>query len=265
MHLDALGSGPDLVEYVIEMLCEQGFFVVIHCRKCYEKWQAVSVDQGELGGMPEPAVLRLHASDGQVLVTWGPALVYRYEAEDLGMRNLAIVALTDAGRRVDEVAAVFGLTATYVSILRGKARRHGSTGGGGRPPGRPPTAQGRPAGPARGGGGWPAAAAVQPSSVTARWPRPGRGPGRGGPSRRSVNAWGVLARWSAFCSPGWARPPCRMGCPLPAALSMSPRSPSRTTRKRGRPTCPWWPNRWLRPWGRPRSGLVPTDAGTPVR
>ena len=87
--------------------------------------------------MPEPAVLRLHASDGQVLVTWGRTLVYRYEAEDLGMRNLAIVALTDAGRRVDEVAAVFGLTATYVSILRGKARRHGSAGLVGRRRGRP--------------------------------------------------------------------------------------------------------------------------------
>src|SRR5665647_304297 len=87
--------------------------------------------------MPEPAVLQLHTSDGQVLVTWGRTLVYRYEAEDLGMRNLAIVALTDAGRRVDEVAAVFGLTATYVSILRGKARRHGSTGLVGRRRGRP--------------------------------------------------------------------------------------------------------------------------------
>lgn len=87
--------------------------------------------------MPQPAVLRLHASDGQVLVTWGRTLVYRYEAEDLGMRNLAIVALTDAGRRVDEVAAVFGLTATYVSILRGKARRHGSMGLVGRRRGRP--------------------------------------------------------------------------------------------------------------------------------
>jgi hypothetical protein len=86
------------------------------------------MDQGELEGMPEPAVLRLHTSDGQVLVTWGRVLVYRYEAEDLGMRNLAIVALTDAGRRVDEVAAVFGLTATYVSILRGRARTHGSVG-----------------------------------------------------------------------------------------------------------------------------------------
>ena len=39
-------------------------------------------------------------------------MVYRYEADDIGMGNLAIVALTDAGRRVDEVAAVFGLTAT---------------------------------------------------------------------------------------------------------------------------------------------------------
>src|SRR5674476_684241 len=84
--------------------------------------------QGELEGMPEPEVLCLNASDGQVLVTWGRTLVYRYDAEDLGMRNLAIVALTDAGRRVDEVAAVFGLTATYVSMLRGRARLKGSAG-----------------------------------------------------------------------------------------------------------------------------------------
>src|SRR5450759_4249853 len=86
------------------------------------------MDQGELEGMPEPAVLRLHTSAGQVLVTWGRTLVYRYDAEDIGMRNLVIVALTDAGRRVDEVARVFGLTATYVSILRGRAKRDGSAG-----------------------------------------------------------------------------------------------------------------------------------------
>jgi hypothetical protein len=78
--------------------------------------------------MPEPAVLRLATSDGQVLVTWGHALVYRYEVQDLGMRNLAIVALTDAGRRIDEVARVFDLTATYVSMLRGRARLKGSAG-----------------------------------------------------------------------------------------------------------------------------------------
>ena len=81
-----------------------------------------------LEGMPEPEVLRLHTSDGQVLVTCGRSLFYRYDALDTGMRNLAIVALTDAGRRVDEVAAVFGLTATYVSILRGRARASGSAG-----------------------------------------------------------------------------------------------------------------------------------------
>ena len=84
--------------------------------------------QGVLEGMPEPGVLRLHASDEQVVVTCGRSVLYRYEAGDTGMRNLAIVALTDAGRRVDEVAAVFGLTATYVSILRGRARTDGSSG-----------------------------------------------------------------------------------------------------------------------------------------
>jgi len=73
-------------------------------------------------------MLRLHVSDGQVWVTWGRSVLYRYDADDTGMRNLAIVALTDAGRRVDEVAAVFGLTATYVSILRGRARADGSAG-----------------------------------------------------------------------------------------------------------------------------------------
>ena len=84
------------------------------------------MDQTTLEGMPEPAMLRLHASDGHVLVTCGRSLLYRYDAGDTGMRNLAIVALTDAGRRVDEVAAVFGLSATYVSILRGRARADGS-------------------------------------------------------------------------------------------------------------------------------------------
>lgn len=78
--------------------------------------------------MPEPGVLRRMVEAGQCVVVFGRAVVYRYDVADLGMRNLAIVALTDAGRRVDEVAAVFGLTATYVSILRGRAGRQGSAG-----------------------------------------------------------------------------------------------------------------------------------------
>jgi hypothetical protein len=39
-----------------------------------------------------------------------------FDVEDIGMRDPAIVALTDAGRRVDDVAAPFGLTATCVSV-----------------------------------------------------------------------------------------------------------------------------------------------------
>ncbi len=86
------------------------------------------MSQAEFEGMPQPGVLALGTCDGQVLVTCGRALLYRYDVVDTGMRNLAIVALTDAGRRVDEVARVFGLTATYVSMLRGRARQDGSAG-----------------------------------------------------------------------------------------------------------------------------------------
>ncbi len=87
-----------------------------------------SVDQDEFQGMPEPSRLCLQVADGQTLVTFERSVLYRYDRDDTGMRNLAIVALTDAGRRVDEVAAVFGLTATYVSMLRGRARTDGSVG-----------------------------------------------------------------------------------------------------------------------------------------
>ncbi len=86
------------------------------------------MSQGALEGMPEPAELGLHVLGGQVLITCGHTLLYRYEAGDTGMRNLAIVALTDAGQRVDVVAAMFELSATYVSILRGRARAQGSAG-----------------------------------------------------------------------------------------------------------------------------------------
>ena len=86
------------------------------------------MDQVEFQGMPEPSRLCLQVADGQTLVTFERSVLYRYDRDDTGMRNLAIVALTDAGRRVDEVAAVFGLTATYVSMLRGRARTDGSVG-----------------------------------------------------------------------------------------------------------------------------------------
>jgi len=100
------------------------------------------VDQVELEGMPDRSDLRLLISDGQCLVTFGRVLVYRYDSDDIGMRNLAIVALTDAKQPVKVVAAAFGLTATYVSILRSRARAEGSAGLV-RRLGRPPKLSGR--------------------------------------------------------------------------------------------------------------------------
>ncbi len=40
--------------------------------------------QVEFDGMPEPGVLRLQVADGQVLVTLGRVLVYRYDSDDSG-------------------------------------------------------------------------------------------------------------------------------------------------------------------------------------
>lgn len=117
------------------------------------------MDQAELSGMPERAVLRRLVSDGQCLVTVGQTLVYRYDVDDLGMRNLAIVALTDARQPVNTVAAVFGLTATYVSILRSRARAQGSAGLV-RPMGRPPKLSARQVTQAR---DWSAAGRTQQS------------------------------------------------------------------------------------------------------
>jgi len=65
--------------------------------------------------MPGPAVLRR-------VVCAGRSVVCYFDVADTGMRNLAAVALTDAGRSVTEVAAVFGVTATYVSMLRARAQ-----------------------------------------------------------------------------------------------------------------------------------------------
>src|SRR5450759_1201903 len=85
--------------------CDQGFFFASCHRKSVEMWWSTGVDHAELDGMPEPVVLALVVCDGRCLVSVGRSLVYRFDVDDIGMRNLAIVALTDAGRRVDEVAA----------------------------------------------------------------------------------------------------------------------------------------------------------------
>jgi len=55
------------------------------------------VEQARFEGMPEPGVLRLMVSEGRCVVTFGRTVLYRYGEADIGMRNLAIVAITDAG------------------------------------------------------------------------------------------------------------------------------------------------------------------------
>jgi len=88
-------------------------------------YEAVAV---ELAGMPEVASLRRVSLGGETIVSFGSRLVFRYQDDDTAMRNLAIVALTDAGLQGLEVARVFGLSAPYISRIRGEARRSGARG-----------------------------------------------------------------------------------------------------------------------------------------
>jgi len=78
--------------------------------------------------MPEPYALERFVAGGETFITRGPHLVWRFDSDDVGMRNLAVVALTDAGHAGTEVAACFAITAVYVSMLRGRARSSGSAG-----------------------------------------------------------------------------------------------------------------------------------------
>jgi transposase len=84
--------------------------------------------QALMSGMPDPSDLRLAVHGGQTVVTVGSAVVASYEPHDTGMRNMAVVMLTQLGFSGVAVAKVFGLTPEYVSELRGNARRHGSAG-----------------------------------------------------------------------------------------------------------------------------------------
>jgi hypothetical protein len=78
--------------------------------------------------MPGLVALCRCTADGQTVVSYGQRLVFRYDEDDTGMRNLAVVALTDAGAPGREVAGLFGLSPEYVSRLRAQARRWGAAG-----------------------------------------------------------------------------------------------------------------------------------------
>ncbi len=90
----------------------------------------------EVAGMPEPAVLRRVDSDGQTVILLGARVLFSYEGTDVRMRNVAVVAVTDAGVPCRRAAEVFELTLQYVSM----PARPGACGGLGRAgaPPRPP-------------------------------------------------------------------------------------------------------------------------------
>ena len=72
----------------------------------------------------------LHLADhGQVIeVRRGDYTITAYPKDDLGLRNLAIISLTESGVPGLAVAALFGLTPVQVSRIRGAYRQHGSAG-----------------------------------------------------------------------------------------------------------------------------------------
>lgn len=86
-----------------------------------------AVDQ-VLAGMPEPASLQLHTYEGESVVTAGKWVLFRFAADDAGMRKVAMVSLTQARYPVKTVAGVFGVHPNYLSMLRKTAREQGSAG-----------------------------------------------------------------------------------------------------------------------------------------
>jgi transposase len=82
--------------------------------------------EGQLEGMPEPFSYWRTVRDGEVLVGFGERLLFCFDEQDVGMRNLAVVALREAGVKGKEVAALFGLSAVYVSRLRRRTVEGGS-------------------------------------------------------------------------------------------------------------------------------------------
>jgi len=82
----------------------------------------------QLPGMPEPWILERQEVNGDCMVRFGPRVLFCFPSSDIGLRNMAVVSLTDAGVSGVEVARVFGLSAEYVSRLRSRAKLSGSVG-----------------------------------------------------------------------------------------------------------------------------------------
>ena len=70
--------------------------------------------------MPGSWALERFESNGEVRIRRGPQLLAVFDKDDLGMRNVVAVGLTDASLACKDVAACFGLSAPYISMLRAR-------------------------------------------------------------------------------------------------------------------------------------------------
>ena len=84
----------------------------------------------ETGQLPGMQAARLHlARYGPVIeVRRGDYTIAAYRKDDLGLRNLAIISLTELGVSGSTAAALFSLTPVQISRIRGQYRQHGSAG-----------------------------------------------------------------------------------------------------------------------------------------
>ena len=79
----------------------------------------------ELPGIADVGKVQRHEVGDKTVIKAGSQVLFCYERSDTAMRNLAVVALTDAGIPGIEVAKVFALSAPYISRVRGWAKTEG--------------------------------------------------------------------------------------------------------------------------------------------
>jgi hypothetical protein len=81
-----------------------------------------------LGGMPYPGDLRVQAYGEMSYLMAGPVVLASYRDGDLAMRNIAVAVARRLGFPGKVVAAVMGLTPSYVATLHQRALREGAAG-----------------------------------------------------------------------------------------------------------------------------------------
>src|SRR5712691_11545008 len=103
---------------------------------CYHGGMSAAV-AAILEGMPEPSDLRLHQAGGRIVISAGPAVLFDYAAGDTMMRDIAITVLRGLGFTGRRVAAVLGLSESYVATRHNIAARGGTAALAGGRRGRP--------------------------------------------------------------------------------------------------------------------------------